>query len=72
VGEGGLGGNVDGSLEPGDLVILLLVDRRLKMPFEPRARVRYRIRDTYGFEFVDVTAEQKAEVRRFCHQLASA
>jgi len=72
VGEGGLGGKVDGSLEPGELVILLLVDRRLKMPLEPRARVRYHTRDTYGFEFVDVTAEQKAEVRRFCHQLASA
>jgi len=72
VGEGGLGGKVDGSLEPGELVILLLADPRLKMPFEPRARVRYHTRDTYGFEFVDVSPEQRAEVQRFCHQLASA
>jgi CheY-like chemotaxis protein len=71
VGEGGIGGIVDGDLEPGDFVLLTISDSRLGGRLEPRARVRYRNDNSYGFAFLDVSTVEQAAVRQFCGRLAS-
>ncbi len=72
LGEGGIGGIVDGDLEPGEVVLLTISDSRLEKQLEPRAQVRYRRDHHYGFEFSDVGPIDKATVRQFCGRLASA
>jgi DNA-binding response OmpR family regulator len=72
IGEGGIGGKVEGDLAPSEFVLLQMSDSRLGSPLDPRAQVRYRNDETYGFEFVDVTAQQRDEVRRFCELLSAA
>lgn len=72
IGEGGLGAAVDGRLEPGERVLILLSDPRFNLALEPRAQVRYQNSNTCGFEFVDVTPDVQLDVRRLCQQLASA
>jgi CheY-like chemotaxis protein len=71
LGEGGIGGIVDGDLEPGECVLLTISDSRLKTRLEPRAQVRYRRDNHYGFEFFDVGPIEQADVRQFCGRLAS-
>ncbi len=58
-GEGGIGGKIEGELVPGEFVLLQIVDSRLARPLEPRAQVRYREDDTYGFKFYDVSHRSK-------------
>ena len=72
LGEGGIGGIVDGDLEPGEVVLLTISDSRLEKQLEPRAQVRYRRDHHYGFAFSDVGPIEKATVRQFCGRLASA
>ncbi|MGO9305761.1 MAG: response regulator [Candidatus Korobacteraceae bacterium] len=72
LGEGGIGGIVDGDLEPGEVVLLTISDSRLEKQLAPRAQVRYRRNHHYGFAFSDVGPIEKATVRQFCGQLASA
>jgi CheY-like chemotaxis protein len=72
IGEGGIGGKVEGELAPNEFVLLHVSDSRLDWPLDPRAQVRYRNHETYGFEFVDVTPQQQNEVRRLCELLAAA
>jgi CheY-like chemotaxis protein len=72
IGEGGIAGEVEGDLVPKEFVLLHVSDSRLDWPLDPRAQVRYRNHETYGFEFVDVTPQQQKEVRRFCELLAVA
>jgi two-component system alkaline phosphatase synthesis response regulator PhoP len=69
--EGGIGGIVDGDLEPGECVLLTISDSRLKTTLEPRAQVRYRRDNHYGFEFSDVGPIEQANVRQFCGRLMS-
>jgi len=71
LGEGGIGGIVDGDLEPGECVLLTIFDSRLKTQLEPRAQVRYRRDNHYGFAFSDVGSIQQADVRQLCKRLAS-
>jgi hypothetical protein len=54
------------------LVLLQVSDSRLGLPLDPRAQVRYHNHETYGFEFIDVTPEQREGVRKFCSLLAAA
>ena len=70
IGEGGIGAKLDRDLAPSQFVLLRLSDSRLRSPL--RAQVRYRNDKAYGFEFVDMTPEQRDEVRTFCELLAAA
>lgn len=72
IGEGGIGAKLDGDLAPSEFVLLRVLDSRLNAPLEAHAQVRYRNNKAYGFEFVDITPEQREEVRRFCELLAAA
>ena len=71
LGEGGIGGIVDGDLEPGECVLLTISDSRLKTQLEPHAQVRYRKDNNYGFAFSDVGPIAQANVRQFCGRLVS-
>jgi CheY-like chemotaxis protein len=72
LGEGGIGGRVDGNLVPGECVQLQINDSRLGTRLESRAHVRYRKTGTYGFAFLDITPPQQAEVQRLCALPTSA
>ena len=69
--EGGIGGIVDGDLEPGEYVQLTISNSRLKTQLEPRAQVRYRKDNKYGFAFSDTGPIEQANVRQLCRRLAS-
>jgi len=71
LGEGGIGGIVDGDLEPGEYVVLTICDSQLKTQLEPRARVSYRRNNHYGFAFSDVGLTEQANVRQFCGRYVS-
>ncbi len=72
LGEGGLGGRINGKLLPGEYVRIRIIDRRLETVLEPRAQVRYRKDDNYGFAFLDVSPSEQAGVRRLFSQPALA
>jgi CheY-like chemotaxis protein len=71
LGEGGIGGIVDGDLEPGECVLLTISDSRLITQLEPRAQVRYRKDNHYGFAFSDIGPIGQAGVRNLCRRVAS-
>ena len=71
LGEGGIGGIVDGDLEPGEHVLLTLSDSRLETQLEPHAQVCYRKDNKYGFAFINVSPIEQADVRQLCEKLAS-
>jgi CheY-like chemotaxis protein len=70
IGEGGLGGKINGRLIPGEYVRIRIIDRRLGTALEPRAQVLYRKDDNYGFSFLDVSLPEQASVRRLFSQPA--
>jgi len=70
-GEGGVGGIVEGDLELGECVLLIISDSRLETQLEPRAQVRYRKDKNYGFAFFDVGPSEQAKVRQLCERLVS-
>jgi CheY-like chemotaxis protein len=72
IGEGGIGGTVDGRLLPGETVQISLSDSQAGMRLEPRAQVRYGSRDRYGFAFLEVTVPEQDDLRRYCRRLANA
>jgi CheY-like chemotaxis protein len=59
IGEGGLGGRLDGELVTGELVDVHIFDSDLES-FRPRAQVRYRDRNLCGLEFLHLDAMQQA------------
>jgi CheY-like chemotaxis protein len=71
IGEGGIGGAVSGSLCPGEFVQIVVLDSQSGVLLEPRAQVRYRTQDCYGFAFVDVSAPERDHLRQYCRQLAA-
>jgi CheY-like chemotaxis protein len=71
LGEGGIGGIVDGDLEPGEHVLLTLSDSRLETQLEPHAQVCYRKDNKYGFAFINVGPIEQADVRQLCEKLLS-
>ncbi len=71
LGEGGIGGIVDGDLKPGEHVLLTLSDSRLETQLKPHAQVRYRKDNKYGFAFINVSPIEQADVRQLCEKLAS-
>jgi hypothetical protein len=71
MGEGGIGGKVDGELVLSEFVLLQMSHSPLGIQLDPRAQVRYRNNEIYGFEFLDIAPEQRGVVRRFCKLLGS-
>ena len=69
-GEGGIGGMINGDLEPGECVLVLISSTHMAAPLEPRAQVRYRKHSKYGFAFFDITSAERAKVRQLCAELA--
>jgi CheY-like chemotaxis protein len=69
--EGGMGGILAGQISPGDIVCITLSHPELK-DLRPRAEVRYKHGETYGFEFLDLSAAQQQTIRRSCEQLAAS
>ena len=70
IGEGGLGASIEGELLPGELVSLRVTLPQCSLTIQPRAIVRYRTGKIHGFEFVNLSALQLAEVRTCCRRLA--
>jgi CheY-like chemotaxis protein len=70
--EGGCGGEIDGTMMPGELVALAFGVPNCDLTLELNARVRYRNADSHGFEFVDVTATQQKGLRRCLEVLATS
>lgn len=69
--EGGCGGNLDRSVLPGELVALAFGVPNCELTLKLNARVRYRNAESHGFEFVDVTADQKHDLKRCLEALAT-
>jgi hypothetical protein len=71
LGEDGVGGTLTGELEPGEVVSM-----ELSLPqaaaLKIRALVRYRTGLHHGFEFLALSVEQRAAIRRVCEKLAAA
>jgi hypothetical protein len=72
LGEGGLGGEVEGQLEIGEVVRLRMTDFRLGHLLQPRAEVRYRHGNVYGFAFCGLGRLAQAKLRLLCSQVAPA
>jgi hypothetical protein len=68
LGEGGMGADVPLSLERGDTVLvdLVLPERTLSLV----SVVRYQTGARHGFEFIDITAEQRSTIRSYCRRMA--
>ncbi len=71
LGEGGLGAAVDGELAPGEFVRLRVTFPDCSLTLQPSATVRYRKGSVHGFEFVNLSPLQQAEVRSCCRRLAA-
>jgi len=68
--EGGLGATIEGVLSPGEFVSLRVKIPQCAVPIQIRAMVRYREGRIHGFQFVNLSALQLAEVRICCRRLA--
>ncbi len=71
LGEGGLGAAVDGELAPGESVRLRVRFPDCSLTLQPTATVRYRQGSVLGFEFVNLSPLQQAELRTCCRRLAA-
>lgn len=69
LGEGGVGADVPFSLENDEVVLLdlMLQERVLSLP----AAVRYHTGPLHGFQFIDITEEQRKAIRSYCETIAS-
>jgi CheY-like chemotaxis protein len=72
IGEGGIGGTIEGELTPGEIVQISLSDSERGIMLDSRAQVCYRTSNRYGFAFLDGTGLDKDKLRRYCQQLAAA
>ncbi len=71
LGEDGIGGTLTGELETGEVVSMELSLPLAAYPLKLRALVRYRKGLHHGFEFLALSAEQRAAIRRVCEMLAA-
>jgi len=69
IGEGGIGADLPVSLESGETVLLdlMLWERVVSLP----AAVRYHTGPLHGFQFIDITEEQRTAIRDYCQTIAS-
>jgi hypothetical protein len=70
-GEGGLGAAIEGELTPDAVVSLRVALPQCALMLQPLARVRYGNGSVHGFEFMNLSALQLAEVRNCCRRLAA-
>jgi hypothetical protein len=70
--EGGIGGQIEGELRVGKTVHIRIADSHFGMALAQAAQVRHRNGNAYGFEFMEITPPQQAELRRACLGLAHA
>jgi PilZ domain len=71
LGEDGIGGTLTGELETGEVVSMEFSLPLTAYPMKVRALVRYRRGLHHGFEFLALSAEQRAVIRRVCEMLAA-
>lgn len=71
MGEDGVGVTLTGELEPGEVVSVEVSLPLAAYPLKVRALVRYRQGLRHGLEFLAVTSEQRAVLRRVCEMLAT-
>jgi len=69
-GQDGIGGTLTGELEVGEVVSIEFALPTSPMPVRVRGIVRYQIGLHYGFEFLTLTAGQRAAVASTCERLA--
>ena len=67
--EGGLGAALEGELSPGEFVSLQVKFPQCPVTIQLRATVRHREGRIHGFQFVNLSALQLAEVRACCRRL---
>jgi CheY-like chemotaxis protein len=70
IAEGGLGGDIDVELDPGQLVSIAMELPRTTAELNVRAQVRYHVGKSHGFEFVDLSEPQSLALQLCCEQLA--
>jgi len=68
--EGGIGGMIEGELEVGETVHIRITGPELGLTLAQPAQVRHRHGAVYGFEFLEMTPPQQAELRRTCLERA--
>jgi hypothetical protein len=71
LGEDGVGGTLTGELETGEVVSMEFSLPQAASPLKIRALVRYRKGLHHGFEFLALSTEQRAAIRRVCEMLAA-
>lgn len=71
LGEDGIGATLTGELQVGEVVSMELALPMSPFPIKFRALVRYGDGLRHGFEFLALTAAQRAEIRRVCEVLAA-
>ncbi len=64
IGQGGLGAVLAGELQVGEMAIIALKLAPLGEPFQLRARLTNKHGFKHGFEFIEITAEQRRAIRQ--------
>jgi CheY-like chemotaxis protein len=67
--EGGIGSQLEAELLPGEFASIAIRDEQLNS-LRPRAQLRYRHHDTYGFAFVGLSESQQQVIQQSCKRLA--
>ena len=69
LGEDGIGATLTGEIEPGEVVSMELSLPVTPLPLRLRAITRYRDGLRHGFEFLALSADQRAMLQRACELL---
>jgi c-di-GMP-binding flagellar brake protein YcgR len=70
VSEGGIGATLAGALADKEMASILVVFRNEVRMLRSNAIVRYRDGIEFGFEFLDLSANQREFIRDFCKRAA--
>jgi hypothetical protein len=70
--EEGLGATIEGALSPGEFVNLRVKFPQCPVTIQLRATVRHREGRIHGFQFVNLSDLQLAEVRACCRRLTES
>ncbi|MFB3813652.1 MAG: PilZ domain-containing protein [Terriglobales bacterium] len=69
LGEGGFGGKFADEMRPGEMVCITIGEPQLRS-LQPRAKLRSRYDDIYGFEFLNLDSHEQSAIRNCCERLA--
>lgn len=70
LGEGGIGSRLDAELLPGEVASIAIMNQQLAS-LCPRAQLRYRHNEVYGFAFVELNESHQRIISQSCARLAS-